>query len=137
MSRYAHQADVPLVEGWALPIANVRVFTNETITLEEAYNLPTVNTDIEITSAEQRGKLKMQMLMELGKIEGLSDHYSPLAMERINKGTLTSFAPMVWLTAVLMSLETTKIILNKGKIAYAPDFFVYDPYKNCVPKIKE
>jgi molybdopterin-synthase adenylyltransferase len=43
-ARACRELDIPLIEGWAIPYANVRVFTSDTVTLEEAYGLPTAPT---------------------------------------------------------------------------------------------
>ncbi len=134
ISRSARQLNIPLVEGWAIPYGNVRVFTAHTPTLEEVYNLPTAGRDINSLTAEERQLLNLSMLYELRSLEGISDYYPDIALQRINSGTITSFAPMVWLTAVLMATEALKIVLNKGKIAYAPSYHLYDPYKNIIPK---
>jgi hypothetical protein len=48
----------------------------------------------------------------------------------VEKGEGTTFAPMVWLTSVMMSLETIKLILGWGDIALAPGFAVYDPFRH-------
>ncbi len=134
ISRSARQLNIPLVEGWAIPYGNVRVFTAETPSLEEVYNMPTLGKDIDSLTKEEKQLLNLKMLYELRSLEGIDEYYPDLALQRINQGTITSFAPMVWLTAVLMANEALKIILNKGKIAYAPSYHLYDPYKNIIPK---
>jgi molybdopterin/thiamine biosynthesis adenylyltransferase len=134
ISRNARQMNIPLVEGWAIPYGNVRVYTTKTPSLEEVYNLPTSGKDINSLTMEERQLLNLKMLYELRSLEGINEYYPDLALKRINQGTITSFAPMVWLTAVLMANEALKIILNKGKIAYAPLYHLYDPYKNTIPK---
>ncbi|MBN2273912.1 MAG: ThiF family adenylyltransferase [Bacteroidales bacterium] len=134
ISRFARNHNIPVVEGWAIPFGNVRVFTKDTPGLEEVYNMPTTGKDISTISEEERKTLNLRMLYELQAIEGIEEHYSEVALQRINQGTITSFAPMVWLTASIMAGEALKIILNKGEIALSPDFNLYDPFKNRIPK---
>jgi molybdopterin/thiamine biosynthesis adenylyltransferase len=134
ISRCARAHDIPVIEGWAIPYGNVRVFTAKTPTLEEVYKMPTAGKDISTLSLEERQKLNLRMLYELQSLEGIGEYYSEGALQRINQGRITSFAPMVWLTAVLMAGEAMKIILHKGNIALAPYFNLYDPFKNRIPK---
>lgn len=129
ISRQAKIAGIPLIEGWAIPFGNVRVFTKDTPSLEETYHLPTAGRDLKDISEQEYQQLGFHMLQELKKIPGLEAFYPPEAVERILKGEIPSFAPLVWLTAVLMSLEAIKVLLNWGKITYAPDFALYNPFK--------
>jgi len=134
ISRFARAHKIPLVEGWAIPFGNVRVFTADTPTLEDVYNMPTTGKDISSLTTEEQQNLNLRMLYELQSIEGIGEYYSEAALQRIQQGTITSFAPMVWLTAVLMANEALKIILNKGSIALSPAFNLYDPFRNRIPK---
>lgn len=134
ISRTARELGIPLVEGWALPFGNVRVITKDTPSLEELYGLPTQGRNIDAMSEEEFTRLKIFMLRSLKKIEGIEEFYPPSAIERIQKGQIPSFAPLVWLSAVLMSLEAVKVILNWGKISTAPRFSLYNPFDNTVPK---
>ena len=134
ISRVARNMNIPLVEGWAIPFGNVRVFTPETPTLEEVYNMPTIGKDINSLTQDERRTLNLQMIYELQSIEGIEEYYSETALQDISQGRITSFAPMVWLTAVLMAGEALKLILHKGDIALSPVFNLYDPYKNRIPK---
>jgi molybdopterin/thiamine biosynthesis adenylyltransferase len=133
ISRFAYSHNIPVVEGWAIPFGNVRVFTSETPTLEEVYKMPTISKDVSCITDAERRELNLKMLYALQSIEGISDYYSEFALQRINQGTITSFAPMVWLTAVLMAAESLKLILSKGNFALSPAFNLYDPYKNSIP----
>jgi len=132
-SRECREMGLPLVEAWALPYGNVRVFTAETPTLEEAYGLPTAGRPIADISDDEFRKLGLDVLLGLGKIEGVSAFYSPQAVQRIMEGHISSFAPMVWLSGVLLALETVKVLLNWGKPAVAPHFALYDPFQHRVP----
>jgi molybdopterin/thiamine biosynthesis adenylyltransferase len=134
ISRYAKRQNIPLVEGWAIPFANVRVFTSETPSLEEVYQMPTLHKDVSTISEEDRKSLNLKMLFHLQSIEGIGEYYPEAALSRIREGKITSFAPMVWLTAVLMATEALKIILHKGEPALSPAFHLYDPYRNRIPK---
>ncbi|MFO7659086.1 MAG: ThiF family adenylyltransferase [Bacteroidales bacterium] len=130
ISRYARQHKVPLVEGWAIPFGNVRVFTEQTPSLEEVYHLDNLDKDPELITPDENKALNIKMLYELKKIKGIEGYYSEEALQRIQKGQVPSFAPMVWLTAVLMSFEAIKVLLHQGRIAYAPGFALYDPFNH-------
>ena len=53
VSRKASELNIPLVEGWAIPYANVRVYTKDTPTLEDVYELPTKGKKVhELSKAE-------------------------------------------------------------------------------------
>lgn len=134
ISRAARKNGLPLVEGWAIPFGNVRVFTKDTPTLEECYQLPTIGKDADAISDEEYKKLKIYMLSALKKINGVEKFYPPLAVERIMKGEIPSFAPVVWLTAVLMALETLKILLNFGTPSLAPKFGLFNPFDYSLPE---
>jgi len=87
---------------------------------------------------EEFRKFDGNVLMTLSQIEGIEEFYRPEVVEDIfKKGRITSFAPMVWLTAVLMTLEAIKIILNWGILALAPNLALYDPFKHKIPKEME
>lgn len=133
ISRAARKAGIPLVEGWAIPYGNTRVFTKESPALEQVYNLPTLGKDIDAITEDEFNAFKISMLMTLKKIEGIENFYPPSAMKRIQEGQIPSFAPIVWLTAVLMSLETFKVLLDWGPLPLAPKFSLYNPFDNSIP----
>ncbi len=132
-SRKCREMNIPLVEGWAMPYANVRVFTRDTPTLEQAYGLPTQGRAVSDISEDEFRQLGLQVMLGLGRIEGVRDYYSDEVVENIRRGHIVSFAPVAWLNAVLLALETIKVLLNWGKIALAPDFALYDPFQHRVP----
>ncbi len=134
ISRKARDLSIPLVEGWAIPYGNVRVFTPETPTLEEAYGLPTQGRAVSDIDPEEMERLGLSVLEGLGRIDGVADFYGDLAVERILAGQTPSFAPLVWLTSVLMALETVKVLLGWGEIATGPRFTLYDPFRHRVPE---
>jgi molybdopterin/thiamine biosynthesis adenylyltransferase len=133
ISRACRRLGIPLVEGWAIPFGNVRVFTKNTPSLEETYGFPTAGKAIKDIREEDMEKMRLEMLETLTRFEGLKDFYPPLAIERIKAGRIPSFAPLVWLTAVLMSLEAVKALLGWGTLAAAPRFALYDPFKGVLP----
>lgn len=135
ISRKARGMNIPLVEGWAIPYGNVRTFTSQTPTLEDAYGLPTQDRPISSITNEEFKKLGFEVLFGLGRIEGIADFYTDEVVKQIAEGHISSFAPMVWLTSVLMALEAVKILLDWGKIALGPDLSLYDPFQLRVPKI--
>lgn len=138
ISRSAKKLGIPLIEGWAIPFGNVRVFTEDTPSLEEVYQLPTQGKEISSISEEEFKKYDMQMLAVLNKIKGAANFYTPQIVEKVLKGEVIpynpTFAPIVWLTACLMSLETIKVILNLGEVSLAPKFSLYNPFENKIPK---
>jgi len=135
ISREARRMGVPLVEGWALPYGNVRVITADTPSLEECYGLQTRGTPLAGISKEELKEAQMRLLLRLRAIEGLPDYYGDLALDRLSRGEITSFAPIVWLTAVLMALEASKVLLGRGELALAPDFAFYDPFRHRIPQV--
>ncbi len=134
ISRAVRKLGISLVEGWAIPFGNARVFAKDTPTLEEAYKLPTLGREIDSIPAEEFKNLSFHMLQSLKKIQGIEEFYSPEAIARIMKSEIPSFAPLVWLTGVLMSLEVIKVILNWGKLSLSPNFGLYNPFNNTIPK---
>ena len=129
LSRKAKELDIPLIEGWALPFGNVRVFTKDTPSLEEVYSLPSISkTDLSGLTDDEKKSLNLQMLFELKKIEGITDYYNADAENRILEGRIPSFAPMVWLTSCIMAFEAIKVLLNKEEIALSPGMQIIDPY---------
>ena len=133
ISRYARKKSIPVVEGWALPYGNVRVFTGENQPLEEVYNLDIPDGDVENMTPEVRERLNQSMLFELKKIKNIGAYFTEEALERIKSGRITSFAPMVWFTAVLMSIEGIKILLGWGTVPTSSDFTLYDPFTHTIP----
>jgi hypothetical protein len=125
-----------MVEGWALPFANVRVLTLQTLALEEAYGLPTVGRSLSSISDGEFRELTLGLLMGFGRIEGIASFYSEDAIRQLVKGRVTSFAPMVWLTSVLMATETIKVLLGLGTLATG-DFAFYDPFRHSIPGVVE
>lgn len=139
ISRGCRRKGIPLVEGWAIPFGNVRVYTKDTVALEEFYELPTATKSIaEIDAMDDKDFCEMdtQVLMTLASLEGIDDYYEPEVIEQMmHSGRISSFAPMVWLTSVFMTLEAVKIILGWGNLALAPHFAIYDPFQHKIPKI--
>ncbi|GAX62297.1 dinucleotide-utilizing enzymes [Candidatus Scalindua japonica] len=127
LSRAARRLNIPLVEGWAVVFGNVRVFNDQTPSVEEMYKFPTIGREISSITEEEARKLMYQSVLSLETIDGLLEHYPESAFKRLQeKGEGTTLAPMVWMTCVMMALEVFKIILNWGKIALAPNYAVYD-----------
>ena len=134
ISREAKKQGIPLIEGWALPYGNVRVFTSETISLEQAYNLPTINKDLGDFTKEDFTKMDVSMLETISQFEGVTAFYNKDAERRIFvERKNPSFAPLVWLTSVLMSLEAIKVLIGVEKLSLAPGFALYDPFLQRIP----
>ncbi len=135
LSRAARRLGIPLVEGWALSFGNVRVFTSETPSLEEVYELPTIGRDVSTIGDEEAKDLVFHSLNHLRRIEGLYECYPDTAIERLRKsGEGTTLAPMVWLGCAMVAHETIKVLLNWGDLALAPRFAVYDGIHHRIPK---
>jgi len=132
-SRFARNAGIPVIEGWAIPFCNARVFTADTPTLEECYGFPPLPDPLGTLPAATRMQLKQCMLASLTKIQGVADYYSPAAQERIRAGFIPSFAPLVWFAAVRMAVETVKVLLRLGTLSLAPAFSPYDPITHQLP----
>lgn len=134
-SRATKRLGIPLVEGWAIPFGNVRTFTAETPTLEEAYELPTVGRNVAELTPDELAECQQKILFGLGRMEGVADYYDEATREMVRQGRLSSFAPMVWFTAVMMATEAAKVILGWGELALAPQTAVYDPFRHRIPRL--
>jgi len=55
VSRAARRLGIPLVEGWGVAFGNVRVFTQSTPSLEEAYRFPTIGRPFPASLKRKRG----------------------------------------------------------------------------------
>ncbi len=138
IERIARKLKIPVVEGWAIIYGNVRVFTEKTPSLEEVYGLPTKGKALDFFSEEEFRKLHAKVIYSLSKIEDISKFYSPRALKKMIIGELSArtFAPTVWLTAVMMANETIKIILGRKRISLAPRYALYDPFFERIPEQK-
>ena len=131
-SRACRQRDVPLVEGWAIPFLNVRVFTKDTPSLEEAYGLGTEGRRVADLSAEELDRIGMAVFEQLAD-SGIRAFYSEDAVRRLHAGEVVSFGPVVRLTGCAMALEVVKVLLAWGKPPLAPRVAMYDPFAHRVP----
>ena len=134
-SREARRLEIPLIEGWAMAFGNVRVFTKDTPTLEEAYNFPTIGREISSITAKEEDQLMLQSLETLGdQIQGIGDYYDDSDRQRLEeKNEGTTLCPCVWLTCAMMANETMKVLLDWGNLALAPSFAVYDGFSHQIP----
>jgi molybdopterin/thiamine biosynthesis adenylyltransferase len=130
MSRKARELSIPLVEGWAVAFGNVRVFTDDTPSLEEVYKFPSIGRDIEDISEQEQEDMLLKSIFDMAdSFPGLIDHYPEEALQRMKEEKIgTTLSPLVWLSSVMMAIEVVKIILGKGELALAPSFAVYDPF---------
>lgn len=131
LSRKAEELGLPLIEGWALAFGNVRVFTKDTISLEEAYGFPTTGRRLgDISEDEQLELLRKSVFQVAAAFPGMMDYYPELAHRRLaEKGEGTTLAPFVWLSCCLMAIEAYKILVGKGQLVLAPEWLVFDPFK--------
>jgi molybdopterin/thiamine biosynthesis adenylyltransferase len=133
-SREAREKNIPIIEGWAIPYGNVRVIASQTPSLEEIYQLPTKGRAISEISDEEFKRASLELILDLRRIEGVGEFYDEHVTKRVERGHIPSFGPIVWLTSVMMALETIKVLLNWGDIAYGPEFSLYDPFQRRIPK---
>jgi molybdopterin/thiamine biosynthesis adenylyltransferase len=131
LSRKARELNIPLIEGWAFAYGNVRVFTAETPTLEEAYGFPTKDHKISEISVEKQSDMLYRSIFDVaGSFPGLMEYYPERAIKKMSEEKVgTTLAPLVWLSSVMMAIETLKVLLGKGDLALAPSFKVFDPFK--------
>jgi len=135
IAREAEKQDIPLVEGWAMPYGNVGVLDKNTPTLEETYDMPTIGRQLNEFSDDEFVQMRQSMLAKTASnVDGLVETY-PSIGKFTPEGVFSSFAPMVWLTAIFMAMETIKILLNLGTLAYDPA--IYDPFKHNVVEWKK
>ena len=135
ISREARRQGIPLIESWAMPYGNVRVFTKDTLSLEEAYKLPSIGKNAKDISEEEFKKIDAQMLNGfIQDIEGLPSFVTELVKNRMAAGENSTLAPFVWMNSIFMSIETIKVLLHWGDIALAPKFALYDPLLFRIPK---
>lgn len=132
-ARFARAEGIPVVEGYALPYANVRVFLPDGPTFEECYGCTDLPEPLSDLSPERRAALTAEMILSLRGIDGVLGHYAPDVMDRVRERRIPSFAPLVWFSAVRMALETLKLLLGKGIPAAAPGFALYDPFLDRIP----
>jgi len=131
LSRAARSKGIPLIESWALAYGNVRVFTKDTPTLEEVYNFPTVDRELDEISPEEQGALLKKSIFDVAaSFEGIMEHYPERAIRKMQEESVgTTLAPLVWLSSIMMAIETYKVLLDKKDLALAPSFQVFDPFK--------
>ncbi|MCX5666890.1 MAG: ThiF family adenylyltransferase, partial [Candidatus Omnitrophica bacterium] len=134
ISREARERNIPLVEAWAVPFFMVRVYTKNTISMEEAYDLPSKGKKLEDLTEKDLNKIRVGMLMSLQSMEGTQKFYTEEVISRIMRNENSTFAPFVWQNAVDMSLEAIKVLLGWGQIALAPKFALYDPLERRIPR---
>jgi len=130
LSRAARLKGIPLIESWALAFGNVRVFTKDTPSLEEVYNFPTIDRELDdILPEEQVLLLKKSIFDVAASFDGIMEHYPERAIRKMEEVSVgTTISPLVWLSGIMMSIETYKIILGKKELALAPAFQVFDPF---------
>ena len=131
LSREARSRGIPLIESWALAFGNLRVFTKNTPSLEEVYNFPTIGREVdEISPDEQASLLKKSIFDVAASFDGIMEHYPERAIRKMEEeGVGTTLSPLVWLSSIMMAIETYKILLGKNDLALAPNFQVFDPFK--------
>ncbi len=134
-SRETRKRQIPLVESWAAPFGIVRVFTKDTISLEEAYRFSTIGREIKELSEEELKQIHKKALISLTKIEGVIGFFQrSTLLEMLSGGSAKTFAPAVSLSGLLIATETIKILTGIGKISLAPKWSVYNPFDNKIPE---
>jgi tRNA threonylcarbamoyladenosine dehydratase len=132
VARCCLEKDITMLETVAIPYLNVRVYNRDTISFEDFHNFPTKEKTIEelydLTDQEMQ-EVKKCFFKAFAGLEDITSYYSDDGLTNMEKGKFTSFAPFVWMQAVLLSLEAVKVLLNWGEISYVPEYAVYDPMK--------
>ena len=135
IARTARRMQIMLVEGWALPFANVCTFTPESASFEQTYGLAEIeNVPVSQISDEQNWVLMMKILLRFGSVEGVADYFTDETLKKLASGMVPSWAPMVWFNATRIAVEVTKVLLNWGDLTLSPDFAIYDPFCNRIPQ---
>ncbi len=128
--RQARRLGIPVVEGWALPFVNVRVFTPDALSWEDTFHVNLQGCPLdEIPPAEWKA-ISMKVVLEFARIKGIAQFYQADVIDKMLRGEISfrTFAPNVWFTAVMMANETIKYLLKIGHIPIAPEMAIYDPY---------
>jgi molybdopterin-synthase adenylyltransferase len=135
IARTARRMKITFVEGWGLPFANVCTFAPETPSFEETYGLTQIaNVPVSAIPDTKKTLLLAQVLFSFRFFEGMADQYSEEALRNFTRGITPSFAPTVWFTATRIAIECVKVLLGWKDLALSPNFAIYDPFSNKVPK---
>jgi molybdopterin/thiamine biosynthesis adenylyltransferase len=138
IARTARRMQVILVEGWALPFANVCTFTPQSASFEQTYGLAEIeNVPVSQISEKQNWMLMLKILLRFGSVEGVADYFTDETLKNLADGRVPSWAPMVWFNATRIAVEVTKVLLKWGDLALSPDFAIYDPFCHRIPQILE
>ncbi len=125
--RAGRSLGIPMLEAVALPVVQVRAFKPDGPDPEEGMatmGRPLADfSDDDIASAQANSPLSAWIDGQ-GEPLGLSpDMLLATAQGRAARG----FGPHVWIAGALAALETIKIILGRGKIAWHPGKAALDP----------
>jgi len=140
VARACREKEIPMIETVAIPFANLRVYTKDTMTFEEFHNMPTAhiatqglyNLDKELTE-----QIFLKFAETYTKIESIKEFYDMnTVLYNWQRGFFPTLAPLVWLQGSLIALEAIKIILDWGKMSLVPNYALYDPFKYKIPKSK-
>lgn len=129
ISRKAKELGIPMVEGWALPYANVRVFTAETPSFEEVYHLPFASKKIADFTPDDETEISLKLYESISQANKIDRYYAKDRMKMLKTRNVPSFAPLVWLTSCFTSIEAVKVLLNVGEVSYAPKMTLYNPFE--------
>ena len=125
--RAGRSLDIPVVEAVALPVVQMRAFSPDGPNPEEGMatkGRPLADfSDHEIASALAGSPLS-SWIDGQGEPLGLSpDMLLATAQGRAARG----FGPHAWMAGAMAALETIKIVLGRGKIAWHPGKAALDP----------
>ncbi|NHI93762.1 MAG: hypothetical protein EAX96_14845 [Candidatus Lokiarchaeota archaeon] len=130
--RKAREHHIPVLEGFAVPYANVQLFTGESMSWEETYCLGTQEREISSIGPKEEDNLRVQYLMKFGKLEGLINYYSGETIrDMIEHPSRYHFPNLcIWnfMSAPLIANETLKLLLDWGILIKSPRMIVFDPY---------
>ncbi|MCB2186076.1 MAG: ThiF family adenylyltransferase [Deltaproteobacteria bacterium] len=126
--RAARQRGLALVEALALPVLQVRVYAPAGPDPEDG--LPSQGQDLALVDPDALGAAYARA--EAARLAdgqgGPLALAAPLALAQMQSGQVPSLGPLVWLAGSLAALETLKILLGRGRVAWFPAGAALDPW---------
>ncbi|WP_310619452.1 HesA/MoeB/ThiF family protein [Flexibacterium corallicola] len=126
-----------IIDAYASPLPSVYVTAPGDQTPEERLGYPTLTTEWNALSEEQRTQSFLREAEHI-VLHSSSRHYVDLQMAgEVATGTRSrmSFAPMVITTGMLMSYEAFAVILAQPSAVDCKGYF-FNPYKACIERPK-
>lgn len=130
IARHARRLGIPVIEGWALPFVNVRVFTGDSMSWEDTFHVDLNGRSLDEIPDEEWKEISMKVILEFARIPSIREYYDDDVIDQMLKGEISfrTFAPNVWFTGVMMANETIKYLLQIGRVPISPEMAIYDPF---------